>query len=59
MRVVTKRLHQRLDIFMDEGVMRDVVGPRRQLLRVRQLAKKNQVGDFLKRCIPPRVARPG
>ena len=46
MRVVAKSLHQRLDIFVNEGVMRDVVGPRRQLFLVRQLAKKNQVCNF-------------
>ena len=48
MRVVTKRLHQRLDVFMDEGVMRDVVGPGSRLFLVRQFAKKNQVRDFHK-----------
>jgi len=46
MRVIAERLHQRLDILVDEGVMRDVVGPSRQLFLVRQLAKKNQVCDF-------------
>jgi hypothetical protein len=44
--VVAERLHQRLDIFMDEGVMRNVVGPRRRLLLVRHLAKKDQVRHF-------------
>ena len=48
MRVVAKRLHQRLDIFVHEGVMRNVVGPRRQLFLVRQFAKKDQVRDFQK-----------
>src|SRR5258707_14076344 len=46
MRIVAEGLHQRLDILVDEGVMRDVVGPPRQLFLVRQLAKKNQVCDF-------------
>ena len=48
MRVVAERLHQRLDIFVDEGVMRDVVGPRCHLFLVRQLAKKDQICDFQK-----------
>ena len=48
MRVVAKRLHQRLDIFVDEGVVRDVASPGSQLLLVRRLAKKNQVRDFQK-----------
>ena len=48
MRVVAKRLHQRLYIFVDKGVMRNVVGPRRQLFLVRQLAEKDQVRDFQK-----------
>jgi hypothetical protein len=33
---------------VDEGVMRDVVSPGRQLFLVRQLAKENQVRDFQK-----------
>ena len=48
MRVVPERLHQRLDILMDESVMRNVVGPRRRLFVVRPFAKKNQVRDFQK-----------
>ena len=48
MRVIPERLHQRLDIFVDESVMGNVVGPGCQLFLARQFAKKDQVRDLQK-----------
>ena len=46
MGIVMKAVEKFLDAFMNERVMRDVVGPILQLLRVRQLAVQKQVGGF-------------